>query len=410
MNDDAAPAAGVPTGVRLTALDPEFRADPHPNLDALRAADPVHHDQVLHRYYLTGHDEIDATLRDRSYSVDPRNAAQGTFEEMFLNREDREGQPSMLFSAPPYHTRLRGLVSKAFTPRAIESMAPEIERIADELLEAVSGEETFDLIAAFAAPLPTIVIAEMLGVDVAQRAEFKRWSDDVVQFFNPMISGEDRARAERSGESMRAYFEREIAARRARPTGDLVSGLANAEEDGDRLSDGEIITMCNLLLTAGNVTTTDLIGNGVLALLQHPGQFALLRDDPSLIKNAVEEMLRYNGPVTDSGRTPMSDVEIGGVPIAAGQSVGTSLAAANHDPAVYPEPHRFDITRADTHHHAFGGGVHFCLGAPLARLEAQIGINALVRRYPSLRLADQRLEWKSVPAFRGLARLLVHPR
>lgn len=410
MSDDAAPAAGIPTGVRLTALDPEFRTNPHPNLDALRAADPVHHDQALHRYYLTQHDDVDATLRDRSYSVDPRNAAQGTFEEMFLNRADREGQPSMLFSDPPYHTRLRGLVSKAFTPRAIESMAPEIERVAGELLDAVAGSETFDFIAAFAGPLPTIIIAEMLGVDAGQRAEFKRWSDDVVQFFNPMISADVRARAERSGEAMRDYFRREIAERRARPTGDLVSGLANAEEDGDRLSDDEIITMCNLLLTAGNVTTTDLMGNGVLALLQHPDQFALLRDDPSLIKNAVEEMLRYNGPVTDSGRTPMQDIEIGGVAITAGQSIGTSLAGANHDPAVYPEPHRFDIMRADTHHHAFGGGVHFCLGAPLARLEAQIGVNALVRRFPGLRLADAPIEWKSVPAFRGLARLMVHPR
>lgn len=407
---DAVPAADVPTGVRTTALDPDFRADPHPNLDALRAADPVHHDQVLHRYYLTRHDDVDAVLRDRAHSVDPRNAAQGTFEQLFLNPEDREGQPSMLFSDPPYHTRLRGLVSKAFTPRAIESMAPEIERIANELLDDVAGADEWDLIAAYAAPLPTVVIAEMLGVDPAHREQFKRWSDDVVQFFNPMISADDRARAETSGEAMREYFRHEIAERRARPAGDLVSGLANAEEAGDRLSDDEIVTMCNLLLTAGNVTTTDLIGNGVLALLQHPDQFALLRDEPERIKNAVEEMLRYNGPVTDSGRTPMQDIEIGGVPIAARQSVGTSLAAANHDPAVYPDPHRFDITREDTHHHAFGGGVHFCLGAPLARLESQIAINTLLRRFPTLALAGGPLEWKTVPAFRGLARLQVRPR
>jgi cytochrome P450 len=180
-----------------------------------------------------------------------------------------------------------------------------------------------------------------------------------------------------------------------------------AEEAGDRMTDSEINTMCGLLLTAGNVTTTDLIGNGMHALLTNPDELRELRDDPELIRNAIEEMLRFDGPVTQSGRTPLTDIKIDGCPIAAGQSVTPSLAAANHDPAVYPEPNTFDITREDTHHHSFGGGAHFCLGAPLARLEAQIAVATLVRRFPSLRLSDEPTEYRRIPSFRGFAKLPV---
>jgi hypothetical protein len=206
-----------------------------------------------------------------------------------------------------------------------------------------------------------------------------------------------------------AYFRRAIDERRARPRADLIMSLMEAKEGADALSDDEIVSMCNLLLTAGNVTTTDLIGNGVLALLQHPEEWRKLREDPSLIKNAVEEMLRYDPPVTQSGRTPLSDLEIDGVHIAAGQSVTPQLAAANRDPAGRAEPDRFDITREDTHHSSFGGGIHYCLGAPLARLEAQISVGRLVERFPRLRLAGGPVEWKRVPTFRGLARLDVLP-
>ena len=179
------------------------------------------------------------------------------------------------------------------------------------------------------------------------------------------------------------------------------------EEAGDQLTDQEIVTMASLLLTAGNVTTTDLIGNGVLALLQHPGELQKLRDDPSLIKSAVEEMLRYDSPVVQTGRITQSETELDGCPVGKGESILTSLASANHDPSVYPEPDKFDITRGDTHHHAFGGGVHYCLGAPLARLEAEIGIGKLVQRFPKLRLASEPLEWRRLPSFRGLIELPV---
>jgi len=407
--DEQAEAKPVPSGVKLTPLDPTFQHDPYPVLDELRSREPVHWDAQLHRWVLSRHDDVDRVLRDRSLSVDPRNAAPDSFERMFLRDEDHRGEPSMLFADPPYHTRLRGLVSKAFTPRAVEQMAPRIQEIVDELLDAVAGEPEFDLIGAFAAPLPTIVIAEMLGVDPADRGDFKRWSDTSVQVFNPLLRPEERKQVEQAGMALGDYFRHEIAKRRTEERDDLIASLMRAEEGGDTLSEDEIVTMCNLLLTAGNVTTTDLIGNGVLALLQHREELRKLQADPSLIKNAVEEMLRYDSPATQSGRTPLEAYEIDGHVIDGGQSITPQLAAANHDPAVYPEPHKFDITREDTHHHSFGGGVHYCLGAPLARLEAQIAIGTLVRRFPNLRLGDAALEYRKIPSFRGLAKLPVRP-
>jgi cytochrome P450 len=402
-----APRRAVPTGIALTPLDPKFQRDPYPVLDQLRDGEPVHYDGTLGRWVLTRHDDVDALLRDRTLGVDPRTADEGTYMRNFLVGAMDEGEPSMLFADPPYHTRLRGLVSKAFTAKAVEAMAPRIREIVDELLDAVADHDGFDLIASFAGPLPTIVIAEMLGVDPADRADFKRWSDDGVMGFDPLLPADLRERMQRSQEELRAYFRREIAARRQESRDDLISRLVAVEESGDQLNDDEIVTMCALLLAAGNVTTTDLIGNGVHALLTHPQELQKLRDDPSLIKNAVEEMLRNDSPVTQTGRIPPGEVEVGGCPIAKGQAITPSLAAANRDPAVYPEPRRFDITREDTHHHSFGGGVHFCLGAPLARLEAQIAVAGLVERFPDLRLAPQTPEYRRIPSFRGFARLQV---
>lgn len=395
----------VPTGVAASALDPAYRLDPEPVHDVLREREPVHHDEVLRRWLLTRHDDVDALLRDRSLSSDPRSGAADTFMAAFADANGRE--PSILLLDPPEHTRLRGLISKAFTPRAIDQMAPRIEEIATTLLDDVADSEGFDLIASFAGPLPTIVIAEMLGVDPADRLDFKRWSDDGVMNFDPLLSPEMRERVVASSAELDTYFRRVIADRRAAPRADLISAMIAAEDGGVHMTDDELVTMCGLLLAAGNVTTTDLIGNGTLALLSHPDQLRRLRDDPSLIKNAVEEMLRYDSPVTETARIPLAGTQIGGCPVDAGESLVPVLAAANHDPAVYPEPHAFDITRKDTHHHSFGGGAHFCLGAPLARLEAQIALNALVQRFPALRLGDAPLEYRHIPGFRGLVRLDV---
>lgn len=403
---DESAATSVPTGLALTPFDPAFAANMHEALDVVRQREPAHWDEQFKRLLLTRHDDVDAVLRDRSLSADPRKSAPGSFMSLFNSYNDRE--PSILLMDPPDHTRLRGLVNKAFTPRAVESMAPRIREIVDELLDAVAGDESFDLIAAFAGPLPTIVIAEMLGVDPADRADFKRWSDTGVMVFDPTLTPEQRKEVEASGAELDTYFRRTIAERRASPREDLVTAMiAVRDDDGVPMTDEQLVTMCGLLLAAGNVTTTDLIGNGVLALLRNPSELRKLRDDPSLIKNAVEEMLRYDSPVVETARQPMEDATIGGCPIAARQSIVPLLSAANHDPAVYPEPHRFDITRADTHHHSLGGGVHFCLGAPLARLEAQIAIAGLVARFPALRLADEPLAYRKLPGFQGMQRLTV---
>jgi cytochrome P450 len=397
----------VPTGVELTVLDPAYQEDPYPILERLREADPVHHDVVLNRYVLTRAEDVERVLWDRSLSVDPRKAAPGSFEANFvLTHPDRE--PSMLLSDPPYHTRLRKLVSKAFTARAVEDMRPRIQAITDELLDAIDVTREAELMKAFCEPLPTIVIAEMLGVDPADRADFKRWSDEGVQSFNPLLTPEERKSVEAASQALADYLRAAVRERRERPRDDLVTSLVQAEEEGERLSEDEIVTMCALLLAAGNVTTTDLIGNGVHALLKNPEQLRLLREDPTLIKNAVEEVLRYDGPVTQSGRTPLEPYEIGGVPIAAGESVTPVLVAANRDPASHADPDKFDITRKDVEHHSFGGGVHYCLGAPLARVEAQVAIGTLVRRFPNMRMGESPIEWRRVPGFRGLTKLPVY--
>jgi cytochrome P450 len=253
-----------------------------------------------------------------------------------------------------------------------------------------------------------VVIAGMLGIDPARHGDFKTWSDQSVTVgFNPFATPEERAIAESARESLAGFFREEIAARRAQPGDDLISDMLRAGTDGDRLSEDEMIRQCNLLLVAGNVTTTDLIGNGVKALLDHPEQLARLRERPELIGNAVEEILRFDSPVVNSGRIANRDIDIGGCPVGRGESLSTSLAAANRDPTVYPDPNRFDIERADTHHQSFGGGRHLCLGAHLARAEAQEAILALVTRFPNLRHGDGGFRHHAIPSFRGLASFRV---
>ena len=403
--------APLPMGIGLTALDETYREEIHQVLDRLRTEAPVHEDTELGRIIVTRHDDVRGLLRNRNWGVDPRKSTPDSYIRLITGTSTEDDlvnyQPSMLFLDDPDHKRLRALVSQAFNPRAIEAMRARTEEITSALLDELAGHEEIDFIASFAGPLPTLVIADMLGVALEDRDDFKRWSDDLIFGFDPMRDEETSARIEVSGEAMRAYFEETIAARRANPTDDLISDLIRAQEADDGLSDAEIMSMCTLLLIAGNVTTTDLIGNGLYALLTNPDQLAKLQANTALIENAVEEMLRFDSPVTDSGRIPLKDDDIGGCPIKKGRSATTSLAAANHDPSVYPEPHRFDIEREDTHHQSFGGGVHMCLGAPLARLEAQIGINAFLARFPNVCLSDTPGKRRHLPSFRGFETLPV---
>jgi cytochrome P450 len=408
--EEQAPA--IPSGLALTSLDPGFRDNPHDVLDMIRAAGRVFEDPVLGRKVLTHAEDIEAVLRDRDLCVDPRKAPQSSFMSMLADRDSdgRGTEPSMLFLDPPDHDRLRGLVNKAFTRKAVERMHPRIEAVAAELLDAVEGRDDWDVIADYSAPLPTIVIAEMLGVDPGDQARFKAWSDIVVQGLNPFLSPDDRAKVNAAGAELDEYLAAAVEARRADRKDDLITAMIEAEEQGDQLTDAEIVTMVSLLLLAGNLTTTDLIGNGVLALLRHREAWDALRADPSLIDNAVEEMLRYDPPVTQSGRLTLKDMEVGGCPVAAGSSFAPILLAGNHDPALHPDPHRFDIRRDDIRHMSFGGGRRYCLGAPLARLETQVAVMALIQRYPDLQLATEAVEHKTMPGFRGLARLPVRNR
>jgi cytochrome P450 len=392
--------------IQFSPMDPEFVADPYPTYHRLRAEDPVHR-SPLGFWVLTRYADVAAMLRDPRLVKEPIAA--------FVAARFGMAVPpglglSMLDRDPPDHTRLRSLVSKAFTPRALEGLRPHIQHIVDGLLARVEGKGTMDLIEEFAYPLPVRVICEMLGVPVADHERFKGWGLDIARGLDAIMLPPDSEVAQRSAAGRHAlsgYFRELIAERRAAPRDDMLSALIAAEEAGDKLNEEELLATCILLLVAGHETTVNLIGNGTLALLRHPDQLRRLRENPGLIGSAVEELLRYDGPVQRTARIPSEDVTIGDRTIGKGEMVMPFLGAADRDPAQFPDPDRLDITRADNRHMAFGMGIHFCLGAPLARMEGQIAINALVKRMPKLALATERPEFRQSLTLRGLRSLPV---
>ncbi|MCX2983276.1 cytochrome P450 [Halieaceae bacterium IMCC14734] len=401
----------LPQGMQLTPLDEDFRADPYPLLKRLREDAPMLLDKELQRRMYTRHDDVKGILRSKTFYADPRKARPGTFSKEFLAKGfgDEEDMPMLLMDEPD-HRRLRGLVSAPFTPAAVERWRPRTREVVQRILNAITEPE-FDLIEAFAGPIPTVVIAELLGIDAALHADFKRWSDTSVQIsFNPFPTPEQQAAAETANNTLMDFFGSEIERRSQDLGDDLLSDMIRAEEDGEKLTRNEIIRQCNLLLIAGNVTTTDLIGNGIKALLDHPRQLAKLRANPDLIGNAVEEILRYDSPVVNSGRVVNADTTLAGCPAHQGDSLTVSLASANRDPDFYPDPDSFDIQREDTHHQSFGGGSHLCLGAHLARLEAQEAILALLERYPTLGHSERGHVYHSIPSFRGFSEFWVDTR
>jgi pimeloyl-[acyl-carrier protein] synthase len=386
---------------------PEFHANPYPFYRALREEDPVHH-SPLGIWVVTRYDDAVMVLRD------PRFGREGMAEMMESRLGATPGRPgytnSMLFRDPPDHTRLRSLVNRAFTPRIVEGMRGHIQQIVDDLVDQVQGARSMDVIADLAYPLPVTVISEMLGVPAADRDVFRQWSSDVARSLDAAILpvGSDViARGQVARMALGDYFRSLIARRRKSPQTGLLSDLIAAEEQGDKLSEEELLATCVLLLIAGHETTVNLIGNGLLALLQHPGELRALRDNPALIVTAVEELLRYDGPVQRTGRRALTDVEIGGTPISKGSIVAAIIGAANRDPAHFPDPERLDVARRENRHIAFGFGIHFCLGAPLARVEGQIAIGTLLRRLPALELASACPEWRESSVLRGLKTLPV---
>ncbi|MFE9643531.1 cytochrome P450 [Streptomyces sp. NPDC006365] len=393
--------------VDLKQLGPDFLRDPYPVYARLRSQGPVHrvHDPDGEEVWLVvGHEACRTAFTDPRLS---RNWLRSGNIERIVNTE--QGQPAlmhMLMSDPPDHTRLRRLVAREFTPRRIESLAPRIQQVTDELLDRMLAveERRADLIASFAFPLPMTVICELLGVPGLDREAFRRWSNEAVARTSP--EAEALAYQELS-----AYLAELIAAKRAKPGEDLLSALIHtADEDGDRLSPDELIGMSNLLLVAGHETTVNLIGNGLRALFAHPGQLADLRADFGLLDGAIEEMLRYDGPVeTCTDRLALEDVDMGGVTIPAGSTVLITMADADRDPERFKEPDRFDIRRDSRGHIAFGHGLHHCLGAPLARLEGRIAFRTLLERCPDLApdADESELPWTPGLLIRGVRKLPV---
>jgi cytochrome P450 len=393
-------------------LDPRLRSNPYDVYRELREGAPVFWQPLMQTWVLSRYDDNLAALRDHaSFSSErlrAKNALVQQMESYRLSSGPLGTTPTMLSIDPPAHTRMRHLVNKAFTPRVVERIRPHVAEIADELLDALPDPGSLDVVNDLAIPLPTIVIAEVLGVPPSDRARFKSWSTDVANSLGgPFQPPEVLERARVSSIEIADYFRDQIAQRRRSPREDLLSALCAAEEQGDLLSENELIATCILLLVAGNETTTNLIGNGMLALLRNPEQRRRLQADPSLIESAVDEMLRYEGSVQMTSRVVDHDLEFRGQRFEEGQVVLLLLAAANRDPEQFPEPDRFDVARKPNRHLAFGQGIHYCLGAPLAVAEAQIAFQTLLRRLPEPEAAFEAPEWGASFILRGLKSLPV---
>ncbi len=391
----------------LALFTPEVRADPFPFYRRMQEDDPVH-DTRLGMWLLSGYEECHLALRDPRFSAEFRTMANYEATMVAVGRVGPVQQlmeQLMLFRDPPDHTRLRGLVQRAFTPRIIEAYRARVQEVADDLLDAAARRGELELMADYAWPLPVIVIAELLGVPPAERDRFRGWATDLALTFDLGMTPERRARGEAAQQAFTDFFLALVEERAREPRGDLLTALAQAEEEGDRLSSEELVSNLVLLLIAGHETTMNLIGNGTLALLRHPEQRSRLQDEPELAPDAVEELLRYEAPVQLAMRFLREDVVLRGRTLPAGARVMLLLGAANHDPARFPDPGRLDLSRGDRGHLSFGGGPHFCLGNALARMEGAIAIPALLRRFPHLRLAEDHPAYRQTMTLRGLQAL-----
>ena len=402
--------APLPSLFALTPLNPAYRQDPYAELASLRARCPVMWDESTGNFLLTRYEDVrplvsDLTLwrdglrGDQAHRIPPEELAA-------LTSGPRSETSSILTLDDPDHARIRQPLAQALYAR-VARFKPEVERIVCETLDRIDAAAPFDLMSTFCVPVPIDVIASILGVDGARLGEFRAWSEGIIQTFNPFRTEDQTKVMEASSAALNDYFTRLIEEKRVNPGDDLISDMVRLQEGGLAVSDVELRINLSALLIGGNLTTTDLIGNAVRLLLTNPAELAKLKADPSLINAVVEEALRYEPPVDVTGRVASHDMEVGGCPVKQKQGLTVFLRAANRDPAAFENPDRFDVTRPKKPHVAFGGGAHICIGAPLARLEAQVALLRLFERFPSLRLADPDAPptWRTLPFFRGLERL-----
>lgn len=396
------------SGVAWWPLLPGYITDPYPVYRRLRERDPVHRSLITGQYLISRYADVDRVLRDyRTFSNVRREANPSPHRRVDTQQELT---PTMIRVDPPDHTRLRALVNLTFTPRQIASMEESIRTTAHALLDQVENAEEFDLMRTFADPLPTLVIAKMVGVPREDIERFREWTRKFSRAVDPGHSDEESEEILKLEKQFSEYFAGVIEQRRLHPRDDLVSRLAEAEEQGDKLTAIEMTAMLRLLMVAGTETTANLIGNGMRALLRHPDQLALLREEPETIGSAIEEMLRYDPPIQALPRFTTHEVEIGGKTLKANSRVVVILGSANRDEEQFARPDEFDITRSDTGNIAFGRGIHYCLGGALARLEGRIALEVLLERFSEIRFGSRPPAHRSNVVLRGLSHLDIRVR
>ena len=406
MNEHVQAATSAPL---FNPLSPEFIRNPYPHYERMRATDPMHL-TPLGVYVASRHADVSLVVRDKRFGKEYAERSARRYGPKIMEEPlFKSFGLTMLQQDPPDHTRLRGLVVKAFTARRVEDMRPRIQQVVDETLDRIVPQEKMDLIEDFAFRLPVTIICDMLGIPDEHRELFYTGSRDSGRILEPVpLTPEEIKQGNARSAMSEMYFQQLFELRRKSPGDDLTTQLVQAEEDGSKLTNEELTANIILLFGAGHETTVNLIGNGLLALYRNPDQLALLKAKPELITNAIEEFLRYDSSVQMTGRVTLEDIDdLGGKRIPKGESVLCLLGSANHDPAVYPNhPERLDITRPNVRPLSFGGGIHFCLGAQLARLEAEVAISTLLRRLPDLRLDDaENPEWRPSFVLRGLKQL-----
>lgn len=401
----------VPRSLGFDPADPDFVADPYPAYERLRAEGRVLYDEATDHWLVPHHDDVNALLRDRRFGRTYLHVS--THEEMGHPAPPAVLDPfwhlinhGILDMEPPDHTRVRRLVAKAFTPRMVESMRAPVQRLTDELVDAVAGTGEFDLLPAIAEPLPVAVIAELLGVPPADRHLLRPWSADICRMYELHPTHDDMRIASRASVEFSDYLRELSRQRRAHPTGDLISEMALVVDEGERLTEDELIGTCVLLLNAGHEATVNVTGNGWWSLFRHPDALERLRADHGLVPSAVEELLRFDTPLQLFERWVLEDAEIHGVSVPRGAELGLVFGSANRDPSVFDAPDELRLDREPNPHVTFGAGIHFCLGAPLARVELQTSFETVLRRMPRLELVEEP-RWKPGYIIRGLESLRV---